>query len=606
MRNDNYIFSGFGFSYGKYKITNQDISEAIEKGFLQGFSKEKIENNNKFREFKENNPEASPFDYFAGHVMGFYERHHVTPFPPTTKKLYYAETSLELCVEAVKNALENAGIQAGDVDAWYVSTVSPHEQAPGIAATVKSFFVPFACHSPAFTLASGCAGFNINLETALGYFKSNPAAKHIIIAHTETMSSFLTQRIKFVPFVTFGDAAAAVVLSRYYDDEKYGLIDILNLHDLNMLDYVGVDHKRNLYMDDRIIKDRATINIPVASEKCLALSSWNIEDIDWLVPHQTGNVILLPAAESLGIPESKVFLEAQNKFGNVSGSTVPLSLALMNESGKLKDKTRILSATAGVGGNFGAFTYIHKTIPENNSEYYLHANELKGKNALILGASGHLGFAVAEEMKKRGANLWLQANSNIEKLKNFNQNQTFKCDFTDHSSVEGFIDKLKKSGIKFNYFINLAGTTDTDKCFDVNFSSPVKITGSLLPLITETIFNLGTAAEDIELYGANEWISSNRAFHGYLASASGEFFKSGIRTVYLRSAFCTSGISEEFDEKYLFKFMLSVGQASRLKTSDIKDSIVNSLYLPKVLGVSYSYENAMIAGRMGYKLEVDI
>ena len=29
-------------------------------------------------------------------------------------------------------------------------------------------------------------------------------------------------------------------------------------------------------------------------------------------------------------------------------------------------------------------------------------------------------------------------------------------------------------------------------------------------------------------------------------------------------------------------------------------------YYAKVLGVSYSYENAMLAGRMGYKLEVDI
>jgi 3-oxoacyl-[acyl-carrier-protein] synthase III len=43
------------------------------------------------------------------------------------------------------------------------------------------------------------------------------------------MSSFLTQRTKFVPFVTFGDAAAAVVLSRVNDSVKYGLTNLVNL-----------------------------------------------------------------------------------------------------------------------------------------------------------------------------------------------------------------------------------------------------------------------------------------------------------------------------------------------------------------------------------------
>jgi hypothetical protein len=36
-----------------------------------------------------------------------------------------------------------------------------------------------------------------------------------------------------------------------------------------MLNYVGVDHKRNLYMDDSLIKDRATINLPAAANLCL-------------------------------------------------------------------------------------------------------------------------------------------------------------------------------------------------------------------------------------------------------------------------------------------------------------------------------------------------
>lgn len=590
-------------SYGKYKITNDDIFDAVEKEFLQGFSKEKIAKSDKYKAFKQIKPEASPFDYFAGHIMGFYERHHVTPFPPTTKKLYYADTSLELCVEAVENALSDAGIEASEIDAWYVSTVSPHEQAPGIAATVKSFFVAFGNDKPAFSLASGCAGFNMNLETAAAYFMAHPKTNHIVIAHTETMSSFLTQRTKFVPFVTFGDAAAAVVLSRVQDTEKYGLLDVVNLHDQYMLDYVGVDHKHNLYMNDSLIKDRATINIPVAANKCLNNCNWKAEEVDWLVPHQTGNVILKPAAAEIGVPEDKVFFGGQNLFGNVSGATVPLSLCLMKTNNLLADKTQILSATAGVGGNFGAFTYVHKCLDKRSP---LQNTNLKGKKIIVLGASGKIGLEVVKNLSNHGAELYLQANKNTSKLEQFKTAKIYSCDFTDNDSVTNFISQIKNTGIAFDYLVKLSGNTNSETCFNVNFNAPVQIINSILPQLKHCIVSLGTAAEDVELTGAGQWTASNRAFHGYLASASGEFLKYGIRTVYLQIGFAENGISCQFDEKYIFKFMLLVGQASRLKTTHISNNIVKSLYLPKVLRVNYSYENAMLAGRIGYKLEVDV
>ena len=47
MKFNNYIFTGFGMSKGKYKITNDDIFYAIEKEFLSGFSKEKVEKSEK-------------------------------------------------------------------------------------------------------------------------------------------------------------------------------------------------------------------------------------------------------------------------------------------------------------------------------------------------------------------------------------------------------------------------------------------------------------------------------------------------------------------------------------------------------------------------------
>ena len=604
MKFENYIFSGFGYSTGKYKIKNSDIEDAIETGFLQGFSNDKIQNNEKYKSFLIENPNSSPLDYFAGHIMGFYERYYVTPFPPTRKKLYYSETSLELGIKAIQNALNDACIQPNDIDAWFVSTVSPNEQAPGIAARIKSYFTDFDKHSPAFTIASGCAGFNMNLGKALQYLKSHRDVNHVVVAHCETMSSFLTQRTKFVPFVTFGDAAAAVIISRTFDNKPYGIINIVNKHDLKMLDYVGVDDDCNLYMDDKFIKDRAIENIPDASKECLQLSNWKNKDIDLFVPHQTGNIIIKPSAEKLNILSEKVFLYAQNYYGNVSGSTVPLSLALLKEQGKLVDGTKILSATAGVGGNYGAFTYIHAET-QKQKEFYLYNNDLIGKSVLVLGASGYLGLEISKELQKRGANLILHANKNLDKLKMFKNAEIIACDFTDKQSVNSFIEKLHNNN-NFDYLVKVSGECKTENCFDINFYSPVEIINSIISKIKKAIINIGSATEDANVFENDTWVSSNRAFHGYLSSASGEFFKYGIRTVYLQPAFLEKGIVEKLNQKNVFKFMMKVGQTEALKSENIAVDIVNSLYIPKVIHIQYEYENAMLLGRMGYKLEVDI
>lgn len=607
MMESNVLFAGFGNSYGKYKITNKEIENAIDRGFLEGFSKEKISESRNYKSFCEENGYLSEFDYFTKEVMGFSERHHVTPFPPTKKNLHYAETSLGLGVRAVDEALEDARVKPSDIDAWFVSTVSPHEQAPGIAATIKSFFCDFSNQAPCFSLASGCSGFNINIERALEFFTCNPEAKHVMVAHTETMSSFLRQRIKFIPFVTFGDAAGAVVLSREYDKEKYGLLKVINLQDPKMLDYVGVDSKLNLYMDDKLIKDRAIVNIPHATKKCLELSSFSVDDIDLFVPHQTGNLILKSSAEKLGLGIEKLYLDGQRKFGNVSGATVPVCLSMLNKSNRFRDNMKIVSATAGVGGTYGAFSYIVKNSTENKKrDFYKYKDDLKNKSVLLLGASGSLGINITSELDKRGAKLILHGNNNVSLLKNFENADIYKADFSKEAETQAFIEKIINKYDKIDYVVNAVSTIDKSKATQVIFLSPVEIFKQIFPIVSNSILQLGTFTEDHAFYDYDEWTSSHRSIHGFLASASGELLKKDIRIVYYLSAFCDDGISTKFPEKERFRFMMSVGQLNYLCTKENAKRIVNSVYLPKIIDSRDEYENAMLVRRFGYKPEVDI
>lgn len=613
-----YVFSGFGHSVGKYSITNDYIADALRKDFLSGFDEKRMSKSENYLKYKETHPNISPFDYFVREKMGFVQRKHVTPFPPTRKKLYYADTSVELGVEAVKMALKNANISPKKIDAWFVSTVSPQQKAPGIAALIKSHFVDFKNFSPTFTITSGCSGFNINLERALEYFYAHPEAKHLLVGHTETMSTFLTQRVKFVPFVTFADGAAFVILSRTQTKSKEGIIAINNFQDPQMIDYVGVDNNRNLYMNDSLIKDRAIENIPKAAEKVLSQSAWKSDDIDLCVPHQTGNAILLPAAEKMKIDKEKLYLDAQYSFGNISGATVALSLSLLEEEGKLKSGMKILSPMAGVGGNYGAFSYLVPMKKNNEKKLsHLFANDLQNKKALVLGASGTLGFEISKELIKRGAEVILHFNNNKEKInellllakKENRKIESYQADFNSQESTEHFVDTINSQHKEIHYFVNAAGvlmSRKTNKVMNINYLSPLNVLKKTLPLLKETALFVGAASEDVNVSEIQEFISSKRSLHGVLASMSGELMKKSNTLLWYIPGVLSEGMLRNIDPKALYRFMIEIGQKSAIDTKKTAKHIVNSLYIPKVKNTNDAYENAMIVRRDGYKLQVDI
>lgn len=613
-----YIFSGIGHSSGKYTITNEYIADALRKGFLSGFDENRMAKSNNYLTYKQQHPNISPFDYFVREKMGFVSRNHVTPFPPTRKKLNYAETSVELGVKAADKALKNAGISPKQIDAWFVSTVSPNQKAPGIASIIKSHFVDFNNFSPTFTITSGCSGFNINLERAIEYFEAHPEAKHLLIGHSETMSSFLTQRVKFVPFVTFADGAAFVVLTRTQTSDKQGVVAINNFQDLQMIDYVGVDNNRNLYMNDSIIKDRAIENIPKASEMVLAKSGLTANDIDLCVPHQTGNAILIPATEKLKLKQEKLYLDAQHTYGNISGATVPIALSMLNEQNKLKPNMKILSPMAGVGGNYGAFTYIvPKDKPNTQKLTNLFVNDLKNKKTIVLGASGTLGSKIAYELIGRGSDVILHYNRNkeiIDKIKHFAKEKgvnvySYKADFYDLQDVNKFAKEINTQHKQINYFINACGvlmSRKPNKVMSINYLSPLSVFKQILTKLSETALFVGAAAEDINVTEISDFISAKRSLHGVMASMSGELMKKNNPIIWYIPGVLNNGMLKNIDPKALYRFMVEIGQSQTLSIEQTAFRIVNSLYIPKVEGTNQQYENTMIVRRDGYKLLVDI
>jgi len=621
MKFENYIFTGYGYATGKHQITNKELEEAVKKGYLDGFNEARIMASENYQAYKAQNPEATPFEYMAWAKMGFNTRNHVTPFPVTDDKIKKSENGTHLAVQAIEKALDDAGINPEEIDFWLGSTGTPHEQAPGIASTVKCFFTNSNNQAPTATLTSACVGFNINLQRAIEYLKTHPKAKHIVVFHAETLSHLLTRRTNFVNFVTFADGAAAVVLSRSESDKKEGIVSIVNYEDLWMVDHLGSDSEWNLYMTPQVVRIRATKNIVKTAKEVCDKSGWKTDDVDILVPHQTGNAIVHPSAEALNIPLEKVYQEVQHRFGNISGASVPSAYALLKEAGRLLPGSKLVSPVAGLGGEYGAFSYI---VPEKTNGKGINvSNDLKGKTTLLTGSTGGFGLEIAKSLAKRGSNLILQYNSNDQKaealkkeLSAFNiKTELVKADFSKHEEVEKLIEFVKANYKSIDYLMHTAAVTgglsrasevnmDTmQKVLQVNQFSAVALTKGLKDIVKDTILYTGSVAEDGQFSGSSSYVQAKKGLHGFAGSFAGEAKSMGLRSVYYMPGTVDGGMAGQLSEEQINAALFASNQSKRVSTEEIAERMVNSLYKLKVVQVTDTYEGALLVRRDTYKWE---
>jgi 3-oxoacyl-[acyl-carrier-protein] synthase-3 len=611
----NYIFSGFGFVTGKYEVTNPDIEKAIQDGFFDGLDAERIQQSDKFIEAKLKTPDLTPFEFMAGHLMGFKKRFHVVPFPPRKESYTVAETSLDLLVKAIQKAFDDSGVHPDDIGAWMVGTATPHEMAPGIAETVKCFFTKVDNRTQTMTTASACVGFNINIERALNFLNQHPEFMHVVVAHTEVMSELLLKERDFVPFTTFGDGAAAVIISKIHSEKKEGILHVVNYEDMAMIDFLGADREGNLIMDPRRVKNRAVPNIARVVTELMDQAQWDLESTDLFIPHQTGHAIVHEAAAKLGFPMEKVFQEVQLNFGNLSGASVPASTAYLKETHRWKPGTKIITSVTGLGGELGGFSYM---IPEF-TKFETKNDDLKGKTALVTGCTGGLGGEISRQLAEKGCRVLLHYNSNHEKaqsvLKTLQHqelnHQLIKANFGVDSEVENLIQTVKTLVPELSFLIHTVAITgslskgsevsdlEMRQVDKVNFANTAKLTEGLSGILTGTVLFTGSIAQDAQFSGSSAYVSSKRALFGF-ASGFARLQYPKIRCVFYIPGVIDGGMTDVLNQEQINASIQAVGQEKLIPLKDIASRMVKSLYIPKVAQVRSHYEGVLVVRKDGY------
>jgi len=260
-------------------------------------------------------------------------------------------TSSDLGVEAAKNALQAAGLQASDIDLIIVATSTPDMVFPSAACILQNKLGIAGC--AAFDVQAVCSGFVYALTVADAMIRTGSATKALVIG-AEVFSRILDFSDR-TTCVLFGDGAGAVVLEA---SETPGIL-ASDLHaDGKHVGILCVPGNVSggqilgdplLKMDGQAVFKLAVGVLESAARATLAKAKLTDADIDWLIPHQANIRIMQSTAKKLKMPLEKLIVTV-DQHGNTSAASIPLALDTAVRSGKIqKGDTLMLE---GVGGGF--------------------------------------------------------------------------------------------------------------------------------------------------------------------------------------------------------------------------------------------------------------
>lgn len=299
----------------------------------------------------------------------------------------HKETTSTLGAKAAKKAIENAGIQAEDIDFIIFATLSPDYYFPGCGVLLQRELGITKMEAGALDIRNQCSGFVYGLSIADQFIKAG-MYKNILLVGAEMHSMGLDYSTEGRNVtVIFGDGAGAVVLQPT-DKEDQGILttvlhsDGTHAEELAMINpgshggyhldpekfgYPPADQPGGVFVTQKMLDENmlspnmtgqlvfktAVVKFPEVIREALDKTGLQTSDIDLLVPHQANLRISQFVQRSLKLPDEKVVNNIQ-KYGNTTAASIPIALSEAWHEGRVKEGDLICLAAFGSGFTWGS------------------------------------------------------------------------------------------------------------------------------------------------------------------------------------------------------------------------------------------------------------
>ncbi len=269
------------------------------------------------------------------------------------------ETVQMMSVSASRDAIAQAGIDAQQIDAVIVATVSHLMQTPAVATAIAH---ELGLNRPAaFDISAACAGFCHGVALANDMVRGG-SAKYVLVIGVERLSDITDMTDRGTAFI-FADGAGAVVVGPSDTEEITPVVwgsdgeqfDLIRSRD-DWRDVLDSDAPRmpHLTMQGNAVFRWAAFEVPKIAQATLDKAGLTVDDLDVFVPHQANMRITDAMVRALKLPDRVAVARDIAEQGNTSAASIPLALARLVEDGQAKSGDKALMIAFGAGLAYAA------------------------------------------------------------------------------------------------------------------------------------------------------------------------------------------------------------------------------------------------------------
>lgn len=275
------------------------------------------------------------------------------------------ETCGTISAEAARRCIELRGIDPEEIDAVILATISGDLGFPATACLVQDIIG--AKNAFAFDISGACTGYLYTLATAAAMVECGRFRKVLAIG-AEAMSAILDYNERTTS-ILFGDGAGATLIEAVPDSHPGRILDIQMGTDGSgakhlyrtgggSLHLPGADHPdfpktAKVYQNGRVVYRLAVQRMSQVIEQMLERNRLTLDDIGLIVPHQANIRIIDAVCERLSVSKEKVAIYV-DRFANTTAATLPTSMRLAVDEGRVAEGDLVLLATFGAGLTWGA------------------------------------------------------------------------------------------------------------------------------------------------------------------------------------------------------------------------------------------------------------
>lgn len=279
----------------------------------------------------------------------------------------------DLGTAALRNALDDAGMDASDLGLIVCATMTPDSPTPAVGCRIAA---NLGCDNiGAIDLNGACSGFVFAISTAHAMIASG-LYDCIAVVGVDTV----TRHCDYSTFgrgaaILFGDGGGAVILRKTTDTAKGMLAQAMHadgngakslyipcgldqveepeLHQAE--DGSGIDPRldNKIQMNGKGVFKFAVSKFPEVIQETLDLAGLTSDQVDHYVCHQANSRILTAARERFGLPESKLRINI-DRLGNTVAGSCPIVFDELKRESLVQPGQKVMFIAFGAGLTWGA------------------------------------------------------------------------------------------------------------------------------------------------------------------------------------------------------------------------------------------------------------